>query len=134
MSEEIKSLKIIHIAMCVGLIAISYFMVDDFVHNLLNLPPLDSSTLPFLLVPVAAFYLSDFLFKNQMKQMDKDADLKNKLPIYQTANIIRWAILEVAAIVIVVLKPEFLILTLLIILYLFYLGPTESRVKNELNL
>jgi hypothetical protein len=57
--------------------------------------------------------------------------LEDKLPVYQTASIIRWAILEGVAFIILILKPDFLIFGILVIIYLIFLRPTEEKITND---
>ena len=71
------------------------------------------------------------MFKSQLKQVESQANLEEKLPVYQTASIIRWAILEGAAFLILFIKPDLLIFGILLILYLVYLRPTEEKIIND---
>ena len=53
---------------------------------------------------------------------------------YQTASIVRWAILEGGAFLILFLKPELAIFGLLLILYLFLVKPTKEKIEAELDI
>ncbi|HLW31658.1 MAG TPA: hypothetical protein VKX40_05315 [Aequorivita sp.] len=50
----------------------------------------------------------------------------------QTASILRWAILQGVAFVILFLAPEHLIFGLFLILIIMFLRPTAARVKAAL--
>jgi len=131
MNEKIKTLQIIHFALCAGLI-VAYFVIGEIsVEKLKKIPTIDSSSIVFAIIPLLAFILSSFLFKSQLKQVDPKLKLEDKLPVYQTASIIRWAILEVAAFILLILKPDFLIFGILIIIYLIFLRPTEEKIIND---
>jgi len=131
MNEKIKTLQIIHFALCAGLI-VAYFVIGEIsVEKLKKIPTIDSSSIVYAIIPLLAFILSSFLFKSQLKQVDPKLKLEDKLPFYQTASIIRWAILEVAAFILLILKPDFLIFGILIIIYLIFLRPTEEKIIND---
>ena len=76
---------------------------------------LSEEELPWLLLPLAAITLSEFLYRNSMKQMATKTDEDGRLAVYQSASIIRWAILEGAAIVCILLPgiPDINILIML---------------------
>ena len=131
MNEKIKTLQIIHFALCAGLI-VAYFVIGEIsVEKLKKIPTIDSSSIVFAIIPLLAFILSSLLFKSQLKQVDPKLKLEDKLPFYQTASIIRWAILEVASFILLILKPDFLIFGILIIIYLIFLRPTEEKIIND---
>jgi len=131
MNEKIKTLQIIHLALCAGLIA-AYFIIGEIsVEKLKTIPSINSSSLLFAIIPFLAIILAHFLFKSQLKQVDPKLKLEDKLPFYQTASIIRWAILEGAAFIILILKPDFLIFGILLIIYLIFLRPTEEKITSD---
>lgn len=132
MKEKIKVLQIIHLAICAGTI-VAYLFVGDFSIEILNVPSIDFSDLIYFAIPILALFLSNFLFKSQLKQADPKLKPLDNLPIYQTASIIRWAILEASALLILFLKQDLLLLGILIIVYLVFLRPTEDRIVSELS-
>ncbi len=129
MKEKIKVLRIIHLAICGG--AILFYILSGAMINM-EFPSLDSPSLPYLIIPFAALALSTILFKSQLKQANKSLNLEENMGVYQTASIIRYAILEGAAILILILAPDLLIFGILIILYLAILRPSEERIKRDL--
>lgn len=132
MNEKIKTLQIIHLGICAGTI-IAYFIVGDISLETLNIPAIDSNSILYLVIPVLAFVLSSILFKAQLKQIDPKLKLEDKLPVYQAASIMRWAVLEGATFLILFIKPEFILFGILLIVYLLYLRPTEERITNDLS-
>ena len=130
MNEKIKVLQIIHLGICAGTI-VAYLFVVDFSVEILNVPSIDSSDLIYFAIPILALFLSNFLFKSQLKQVNTKLKPEDNLPIYQTASIIRWSVLEAAALLILFLKPELLVLGILMIIYLVSLRPTEDKIVSE---
>ncbi len=131
MTQKIKTLQIIHLAICAGVIVV-YFMTGNLSMESLTIKSIDSSEIIFIAIPILAVFLSNFLFKSQLKQANPKLKPEENLPIYQTASIIRWAILEGAAFFILFVSPDFKLLGLLIIAYLVFLRPTEDRINNDL--
>lgn len=132
MTEKIKALQIIHLAICTGTV-IAYFIVGDISLETLQIPIIDSASALYLVIPILALVLSSILFKTQLKQIDPKLKLEDKLPVYQAASIMRWAVLEGAAFLILFIKPEFIIFGILLIIYLIFLRPTEDRITNDLS-
>lgn len=130
MTEKIRTLQIIHLAICAGTIVV-YLTVGQFSIDKLKIDAIDSSEIIYAAIPVLAFVLSNLLFKSQLKQINPKLALNDKLPVYQTASIIRWAVLEGAAFMVLFLKPEFMVLGILLIIYLLFLRPTEDRVIGD---
>lgn len=131
MTEKIKTLQIIHLALCAGLI-IAYFVIGEIsVEKLKTIPIIDASSIVFAILPFLAIIMANFIFKSQLKQVDQKLKLEDKLPVYQTASIIRWAILEGIAFIILIMKPDFLIFGILVIIYLIFLRPTEEKISSD---
>lgn len=133
MIEKIKTLQIIHLAICAGTILVYFFVGELSIEKLKTIPTIDSTSVVYVFIPVFAFVLSTFLFKSQLKQIDPKLKLEAKLPIYQAASIMRWAILEGAAFLLLFLKPDFILFGILIIIYLIFLRPTEERINSDLS-
>jgi hypothetical protein len=133
MEQQLKVFKIIHLALIAGLILAYYFLGD--LGNLTDLtfPTVNSENYIYLFIPIAAFIVSNLLFKNFVSKIDNNLSVQQKLVSYQTASIIRWAILEGAAFLILLIFPEFLLFGILLIVYLALLIPTEARIKRDLN-
>lgn len=132
MNEKIKTLKIIHLGICSGII-LAYFFIGHFSIEELKNYSLDSDQLVYIAIPIVAFILSSYLFKNQLKQINSNLTLEEKMPSYQSASIVRWAILEGAAFAILFLVPGMPIFGIFLILYLAFLSPTEDKINYDLN-
>ncbi|WP_281631402.1 MFS transporter [Flavobacterium luteolum] len=132
MNEKIKTLQIIHLAICAGTI-IAYYIIGDLSLETLHVPVIDTASIIYLAIPILAIVLSNILFKTQLKQIDPKLKLEDKMPIYQAASIMRWAVLEGAAFLILILKPDFILFGILILVYLIFLRPTTERIDNDLS-
>ncbi|HUH51958.1 MAG TPA: hypothetical protein VLZ11_07650 [Flavobacterium sp.] len=131
MSAKIKMLQTIHLALCLGVI-LFYLLIGGISVESLNIAKVDGSSLVYLALPVLAFVLSDFLFKNQLKKADHKLKAEDNYMVYQNASIIRWAVLEGAAMLIAILKPDFILFGILLIVYLAFVRPTEARMRKDL--
>ena len=129
--EKIRTLKIIHLAILGGVIFI-YVLLGDISMEILHIPPLDTLSMTFFAMPFFAFALGNLLFHQQLKKADRKLSPNDNFGVYQTGSIIRWAILELAAFVILLLAPEHLIFGIFTILILAFLRPTETRVEAAL--
>lgn len=132
LTKQLKTIQIIHFALCLGVI-VFYAILGEFSMDQLTLENIDSESLVYLAIPIVAIALSEFQYKQLLNQADPNLKLEENLGKYQTASIVRWAILEGAALLLLVLVPQFTILGVLLLLYLIYVRPTESRAKKDLN-
>ncbi|QOD62052.1 MFS transporter [Polaribacter haliotis] len=133
MKEKLKVIKIIHLALCLGVL-LGYFIIGDLKSfDFLKIPSINSSSVIYLLIPLIAYVLSNYLYKKKLQNISSKKNLEDNMVEYQSASIIRWAILEYAAFAILILNKIFLIFGILIILYLSLLHPTEDKIKNDID-
>ncbi|WP_375324785.1 MFS transporter [Flagellimonas sp. GZD32] len=132
MKEKFKTLKIIHFGICAG-VALAYIIVGD-LHTLefLKLPEFNSGTNILLSIPLGALLVGEKLFKSQLKSIDPNISAEDKIAPYQTASLIRWAVIEGAAFIILFMAKELIVVGILLILYLMYLRPTQDRMLRDL--
>lgn len=131
MKDKIRTLKFIHLGICGGTLLI-YVVLGNISLETLNFPSINSSSNYFLAIPLIAFVLGNFLFRSQLKKVDRNKSLEENLGIYQTASLIRLAILEGAAFLILLMAPEYLLFGIFVIIYMIYLMPSEARMKADL--
>lgn len=131
MKERIKILKIIHLANCLTLI-IAYVLLGN-VTSIENfkLPNLNSESLIYLSILILLLFLSNLLFKSQLKKIDPKDTFEEKFPTYQNASIMRWALVEGAALLVLFLMPDFILVGILLIIYLIFLNPTEDKMATD---
>ncbi|PHQ61548.1 MAG: MFS transporter [Maribacter sp.] len=131
MKEKLKAIKTIHIALISG-IALAYFILGDLqTLDFLKISKIESSTFIYLLIPISAIFLGNLLYKQQLKKVGNNLTLEEKIAPYQTASLIRWAMLEGAAFFILFVKKEFIIVGLFLILYMVFLKPSEEGIKRD---
>lgn len=131
MEDKMKILKLIHLVLLIGMILAYTILGELYKLDFFTFPKVDSSSILFLVVPMAAIFMGNILFKQQLKQADKKTPLEEKMGVYQTASIVRWAILEGAAFLVLFLKPEFIVVGLLVILYFAFLRPSVNIMKSD---
>ena len=132
MKEKLQILKIIHIAICLGVIVLCSILIDT--TNLSTLK-LDLFSLIFISVPISFIFIGNQLYKSTLKNTDKSLSIEDKVPSYQQASIIRWAILEGAVffclIYSLIQQNNFSIIGILLISYIIYLRPSEYQMKKD---
>src|SRR5690606_34264139 len=90
------------------------------------------------LIEVIAILLARFLFRRQLKKINATGiSLSQKMIAYRKANITRWAILEGAAMLVIVLflltNQWLIIFIVLALLFIFYTSrPTAPNIANDL--
>ncbi|AUC75777.1 MULTISPECIES: MFS transporter [unclassified Olleya] len=132
MQDQLKVFKIIHLALVVGLIVAYFFLGNISALSQLKLPTLDNASMIYIILPVAAFLISNLMFRLLVSKIDNTLSLKEKIVPYQSASIVRYAIIEGTAFFILIIKPDFIIFGILLIVYLALLMPTEQRIKRDL--
>jgi len=131
MNQKLKTLQIIHLSICAGVI-LGYVILGDFSPEVLQMPIVDSNSVIYAIIPLIAFVFSNFIFRSQINKINPKTSFDEQFPLYQTASIVRWAILEGAAFVLLILKKDFILFGILLIVYLLLLFPSEFRVKSDL--
>ncbi len=138
LNEKFKPLKIIHGALVLGVSLAYYFMGNEQFANLFDFPEVETESLVYILIPLFAFLASRILFRQvlhkgkDVNDVRKPIKLENHFAAYQTACLIRWAVLEGAAFILLFLKPDFIVFGILLILYMAFLRPSKEELKREL--
>ena len=100
MKEKFRVFIIIYAALLAGIIVMAFLTGAIDFEKIFRLA---EEELPWLFLPVAAITLSELLYRNTMKQLETKTDEDERIAVYQTASLIRWAILEGAAMVCILL-------------------------------
>ena len=132
MQDQLKTFKIIHLSLVVGLIVAYFFLGNLSDLSQLKRPTLDNDSMLYVILPIAAFLISNVMFRLLVSKIDNTLSLKEKIVPYQSASIVRYAIIEGTAFLILIIKPDFIIFGILLIVYLALLTPTEQRIKKDL--
>ncbi|MEX6627059.1 MFS transporter [Tenacibaculum salmonis] len=130
-NQKIKTLKIIHLALIAG-VTLAYFLMGDF-KNILKIE-IDDASLIYSFIPAVAYVLSNFIFKNTLKGIKKESTDDEKFAIYQSASIFKWAILEIACFLILLLKPDFILFGVILLFYMILLAPKEDKIFQLLDI
>nr|WP_298996189.1 MFS transporter [uncultured Allomuricauda sp.] len=131
MDEKLKPIKIVHIGLCVGITFAYFFLGELQTLEFMNVPKIDVNTLIYLFLGVSAIFLGNIVYRQQLKAVDSKLKMEERVSAYQTACIIRWAILEGAAFLILFLKKELLIIGLFLILYMIFTKPSLGSMERD---
>ncbi|MDB4293128.1 hypothetical protein N9954_06930 [Maribacter sp.] len=135
----LRVLTLIHASLLLGLLAFSvivYFNNPDFETGI------DSNDLFVYLVPmtaVIAYFGSTFIFQKFLQAIEPQDKLQEKLNKYQTATIIKYALLEGAAILALMAyyvqgNIMHLIIALCLMVYLYSQRPTKKNFLKDVKL
>lgn len=137
---NLKPIQIIHLTMCM---APAIFLTVVFFLNRNTLPNAAFGTDPLYfmtpLMAAGALIAGQILFKKHLSAIKTDLDLSERLMKYQSAFIIRQALIEGATLFNVVAylligHSFFSIIALVLILLMLTLRPTKFRVTEHLQL
>ncbi|WP_417799695.1 MFS transporter [Tenacibaculum sp.] len=131
MDQKIKTLKIIHLALVAG-VTLAFTILGNF-KTIFDMV-IDNSSLFYAFIPAIAYVTSNFMFKNILRKIQNDTSNDEKLAIYQTASIARWAIIEAACFLMLILKPDFLLLGVILLIYLILLAPKKTQIFQTLDI
>ena len=132
-------LSLIHGSLVLGLLVFSGFVYwkNSSFNTDINQADIFIYMVP--LVAAAGYFLSKSLYQKQIQKIDGNNGLSNKLNRYQTASIIKFALLEVPAILALVAyyyngNAIHLVIALCLIAYLISQRPTQKRFQNDMPL
>ncbi|MBC3847186.1 hypothetical protein H8K90_12390 [Winogradskyella echinorum] len=136
----IKTLTIFHYAYCIAILI--FGTVSIFITKNGSINFTDTEDVFFYLVPAFAIilaFLSHFLYQQNLKKVREKSTLYEKLAQYQTSRIIRYAMLEAPAlfgivIYIITSNQFYLIISAVLLAYLFSLRPTKIIITEDLDL
>ncbi len=139
--DYFKSLRIIHLALVVGIV---FFTILSIFVQMNGLESLDNDSRLILLfvvpfISLAGIITSILLFKKRIANITSQLDLKAKMDLYRSALIIRLALIEMPAFLTVVaymLTGDYIfigVVVVLIIVFLLY-TPTRTKFTKELEL
>jgi hypothetical protein len=136
----LKSISIIHLALLAGQVIFAIVAYAQSVKVYFGIHYMDDVFM--YIVPLAAiggFMTGYTIFKKQLAAIRSKNTLGEKIIAYQTALIIRYALLEgpcLLAIVAYLLNNNlfYLVVAGLLILYFIFLRPTMEKVENDLDL
>jgi uncharacterized membrane protein YidH (DUF202 family) len=143
---DIKPLKLIHLLFCFSIVAfaiVTFFLnknlfVFDFT---LSHPDTNTNILSFIAVvfTVLAMNLGTFLFNSLIKKIDSSSSLQEKFAKYQTAFLVKCALLEAAAMFSIVMclityNLYFMLVAAFSLIALWLIKPTKEKVYTTLQI
>jgi hypothetical protein len=130
MKEHLKRMRVIHGTLCSGVLLA--LVVIGNLSNLANFPVFSSDELYFLLALFVIPVIGQFVFVTLLKKVSSKLPLEEKMPVYQTAQIIRLACLEGCLFAIMIILPQFILISFFLLGWMIYLWPTQVRIEKEL--
>ncbi|MES2279170.1 MAG: hypothetical protein V4592_24270 [Bacteroidota bacterium] len=135
-----KVLTIIHLALMLGQVlfgVVVFFQTRSVRVNIEKIDDVYIYIVPFM--AISCFIASNFMYKQQLGIAAGKPTLQEKMTGYQTALIVRYALLEGASlfgIVVYLLTGNllFLLISGAIVIYFLLIRPTRDRVEADLNL
>ncbi len=132
MKQQFKTLQIIHLAICAG--PIVFFFIATDLKKFELLPNITNDNLLIAIIPLIAFILGNYIFRTRIAKINLyDASLM-KFQKFQEISIIRWALFEGSAFVVLVLAPELSSLALFVVLYLIFTRPSAQNISDLLKI
>jgi hypothetical protein len=140
--EYLRSTQIVHLAMLLGQVffaGVSLFVVYMNGASLTDANTVNIFLIVEILIASTSTYASRFLFAQKLKTIEFNVSLSEKLGIYNSANIIRWALLEGPSFMSIILyfltgQILFMIISLAIMSYFVMIRPTLEKTINDLQL
>ena len=136
----LNTLKFIHAALLIGVLLFTIFIYATGEGFLIDFT-VDNNVFVYLVptIAVLSYFISNYVFGKQLKDLAKLNSLKSKLVLYLQACVVRYAFIEGAAILSTIAYRLnnhifYLVISLLLILYLFKLRPNKNKVINDLEL
>ena len=134
--SSFKTIQIIYGALIFGVLAMSvliYSMLEDPIYKV------DMSDKFFIIVPiltVIGIFLSSYLYRLNIDKIESRDSLPSKLAKYQSANIIKGAVLEASALFASVASLLtnnllYLVFTLVLLVVMYLKLPTLLKFENE---
>jgi len=139
--EYFKSIKIVHIALVIGVVFFILISVFLQIKGFGTVAPEIDNILLFV-VPIFALggiFASNFVFKKRLNEIRKKSNLKEKMEEYRSALIVKLALIEgpsFFAVVTYLLTGNYIYLGLAVILIIVFLIYTPNKTKfiNDLEL
>lgn len=135
---QLRTLTIIHLAL-VGGCVIALLMFSQNATPFIYSTPTDMLTMVSVLLPVATIFAGNILFKKQLGSIPDNATLQQKLAGYQTAFIVKCALIEGPTLFALIIFSSThniynLIIGIILIVILFIQRPSKEKIIEQLNL
>ncbi len=134
MEDKFKTIKMIHFAIITG-VSLAYVFASE-IHSFsdFELPEFNSSNLVYFVLPLLAIFISNFLYRKSLQNLVIEDSIDQKIAVFQKASLIRWAVIEGVAFLLLFLKPDFVVFGVLLIFYLILIRPTNDTIRTTLGI
>lgn len=134
----LKQLSIIHFALLSGQIvfaAVAYYLQNEE----LQINTTDILLYAMFFIAITGIIASNFIYKQQLNIIAKENSLRAKLAAFQSASIIKYALLEAPSIIAVCFYISYgnllyLLIAGFLIIYFYFQKPTKDIIINDLSL
>lgn len=126
MKEKFKIFRTMYFALLTGVILALIFGVDV---SLSSIGAISESQYVYLLIPIVGIIGSQLLFNSSFKRLNDRHE--NKIANYQTASLMRWAVLEAAAFISIFDEEIPQINAVIIIFYFMMILPTFDKFQKD---
>jgi hypothetical protein len=138
--QIIKTITIIHYAYCIAVLlfgAAAIFIMENAVMNFSS--PDDTFFYLIPLFAIGGLLSSNYIFRNSLKSIQTKSTLMEKLTQYQSARIIRIALIEAPALLGIVIfiitsNQYYLIISAVLLAYMVLIRPSTTIIKEDLRL
>jgi hypothetical protein len=138
--QIIKTITIIHYAYCIAILLFgiaALFITENAVMNFSS--PDDTFFYLIPLFAIGGLLSSNYIFRISLKSIQIKSNLNEKLTQYQSARIIRIALIEAPALLGIVIfiitsNQYYLIVSAVLLVYMVLLRPTTAIIKEDLQL
>lgn len=136
----LKTIRIIHIALVAGVLMFGFVMFSITENQKMDLSY--TGDVMFFVVPImaiAGIFVGNYIYGNHIKGLASKNTLREKLAGFQTASIIKYALLEGPALLGLVAfmndgNQYFLIISLFLLGWLILQRPTRDKIERDLML
>ncbi|MEM0517306.1 MULTISPECIES: hypothetical protein [Aequorivita] len=136
----LKTISIIHFALVMGVslfIIVMYLQSENQNFSIDYME--DSMIFVVPIIAVVCILIANFLYTNMLKALTKKVTLKEKLSGFQTASLVKYALLEAPAFLAIVAfinkgNQYFLIISLILLGWLLVQKPSRDRIETDLQL
>ncbi|WP_298518576.1 hypothetical protein [uncultured Kordia sp.] len=136
----VKTLTIIHFVLVAGLVILAgIFSYDDIGTAKFSFDTTDMFLLIFPVIVISTLTMSRIMFQKMVQNAKNMEGLKKMLTQYQTASIVKFALIESPAMFGIVMymvskNATFIAISGVLILYLILQRPSKSKIENDLEL
>lgn len=132
-----KSTNIVFLGIIGGLAAVTIFFYLNQQKSEFDFNVKDSKFFISAALTLAAIPFSSFMYSWFKKKITAEMPLSEKFAKYQTASLVRFALLELTAFLIIFFLQDskiYFVFPFFIVVYMIFLKPSKEKMMDEMNL